>query len=109
MEENFPKFQWSIFPEGDKGVQIVVRGNDFQNFLLDIASAKAEFLTPKTAVVSPVGTTQPPVATGVCPVCGSALVTGQSKDGTKKFLKCSTNKWNKDTQQAEGCNYIKWL
>ena len=45
---------------------------------------------------------------GSCPDCGEPLEEKESKTG-KKFIKCSTNKWNYKTKQAEGCSYIKWL
>jgi hypothetical protein len=98
MEENFPKFQWSIFPPEDKETQIVVRGNDFQTFLLDIESVKAGILTTAS--------TQP---TKVCPICGSPVILGESKDGTKKFEKCSENKWDPVAKKGIGCTYIKFL
>ena len=58
-----------------------------------------------TPTVAPVAT---PAPTNICPVCGSALVSGQSKDGTKHFLKCSTSKWDPATKTASGCKYILW-
>ena len=42
-----------------------------------------------------------------CPKCGAPTTEGQKKDGTK-FTKCSTNRWNPETKQAEGCNYVDW-
>lgn len=42
-----------------------------------------------------------------CPKCGSRLVVAFKKDGSK-FFKCETNKYNKFTGQAEGCNYVDW-
>ncbi len=46
-------------------------------------------------------------AEGACPKCGEKLVNAQTKDG-KKFVKCSTNKWDFATKQATGCSYVKW-
>ena len=46
-------------------------------------------------------------AEGECPKCGSRLVNASTKDG-KKFVKCSTNKWNFAEKKAEGCEYVKW-
>lgn len=43
-----------------------------------------------------------------CPKCGSPLVLVVTRFG-KKMKKCSTNTWNKDTRQAEGCDYIEWI
>ena len=42
-----------------------------------------------------------------CPKCGSPLVPMTTKTG-KQAMKCSTNKWNPTTKQADGCDYIKW-
>ena len=42
-----------------------------------------------------------------CPLCGQNLVYGHKADGTK-FIKCSTNKWNPMTKQAEGCKFVEW-
>lgn len=42
-----------------------------------------------------------------CPTCGNQLVFATKKDGTK-FIKCSTNKWNSFTKQAEGCSFVEW-
>lgn len=43
----------------------------------------------------------------VCPICGQKLVYALKKDG-KKYIKCSTNKWNKMTQTATGCSFVEW-
>lgn len=60
-----PKFQWSVFPNGDRGVQYVVRADDFEELrkgkelvLHEIASTtlvqapKREETTVSTAAVS---------------------------------------------------------
>lgn len=44
----------------------------------------------------------------MCPTCGSKLVYSTTKEG-KKFIKCSTNKWNAMTRQPEGCKFVDWL
>lgn len=43
-----------------------------------------------------------------CPKCGSPLVLQVTRFG-KKMKKCSTNSWNKDTKQSEGCDYVEWI
>lgn len=43
-----------------------------------------------------------------CPKCGSPLVLNMTKFG-KKMKKCSTNVWNPETKQAEGCDYVEWI
>lgn len=42
-----------------------------------------------------------------CPLCGNDLVKATTKDG-KKFIKCSTNKWDFATKQATGCKFTEW-
>jgi ssDNA-binding Zn-finger/Zn-ribbon topoisomerase 1 len=42
-----------------------------------------------------------------CPKCGSPVVVVETKSG-KKMKKCSTNTWNKETKQAEGCDFVEW-
>jgi len=44
---------------------------------------------------------------GNCPKCQSPLKE-LAKDGVALGLKCSSNKWNKMTKRAEGCDYIDW-
>ncbi len=43
----------------------------------------------------------------VCPICGSKLVRGITK-ASKPFIRCSENKWNFTTKQAEGCKFIEF-
>ncbi len=43
-----------------------------------------------------------------CPKCGSNLILSVTRFG-KKMKKCSTNTWNKDTKQSEGCDYVEWI
>lgn len=42
-----------------------------------------------------------------CPTCGNPLVYAETKTG-KKFIKCSTNKWDFATKQAVGCAFTEW-
>lgn len=44
---------------------------------------------------------------GNCPKCGSPLVEQTTKTG-KKMTKCSTNRWNAELKQPEGCDYVVW-
>ena len=44
----------------------------------------------------------------VCPTCGEKLVYGKKKDGSK-FIKCSTNVWNKEQKKYTGCPYVDWM
>jgi ssDNA-binding Zn-finger/Zn-ribbon topoisomerase 1 len=43
-----------------------------------------------------------------CPKCGQPLVIAFTRFG-KKMKKCSTNTWNPETKQAEGCDYVEWI
>lgn len=42
-----------------------------------------------------------------CPLCGSDLHFGTTKDG-RKFIKCSTQTYNFQTRQSEGCKHFEW-
>jgi hypothetical protein len=43
-----------------------------------------------------------------CPKCGSPLIAAVTKFG-KKMKRCSTNKWDPETKQASGCDYVEWI
>jgi uncharacterized Zn finger protein (UPF0148 family) len=45
----------------------------------------------------------------ICPICGSPLNEPEETRTGKKLQRCSTGKWNPDTRQTEGCEYVKWL
>ncbi len=51
---------------------------------------------------------EPQVLDEKCPKCGAPVVLAVTRFG-KKMKKCSTNKWNKETRKAEGCEYIEWI
>lgn len=51
---------------------------------------------------------EPQVLDEKCPKCGSPLVLAVTRFG-KKMKKCSTNVWNSQTRQAEGCDFIEWI
>lgn len=42
-----------------------------------------------------------------CPLCQNQLVHATTGAG-KRFIKCSTNKWDFATKQAVGCKFIEW-
>ena len=45
----------------------------------------------------------------VCPKCGSPLgEIFETKTG-RKLQRCSTGRWNPETKQSEGCDFVKWL
>ncbi|MFI5265493.1 MAG: topoisomerase DNA-binding C4 zinc finger domain-containing protein [Candidatus Levyibacteriota bacterium] len=43
-----------------------------------------------------------------CPKCGAPLMLVVTRFG-KKMKKCSTNKWDRETKKATGCDYVEWL
>ena len=43
-----------------------------------------------------------------CPNCGSPLVYATTKEG-KRFIKCSTQKYDFQTRTVSGCNYTDWM
>lgn len=45
----------------------------------------------------------------VCPKCGSPLAEVTETATGKKLQRCSSGSWNKETRQAQGCDYVKWL
>ena len=51
--DNICKFQYSFFLEGRDSPQIVVRGNNFEEFMLDVEKVKSQFSQVKPAVASP--------------------------------------------------------
>ena len=111
MEEQFPRFQYSYFPHGKDGEQLVVRGSDFAQFKLDVESVKQHFTAVLNSPIVAARTTAPtavPAASQVCPVCGSPTVFTETKTG-KKLEKCSTSGWDSINKVATGCSYVRWL
>jgi hypothetical protein len=45
----------------------------------------------------------------LCPVCNSPLNDPEETKTGKKLQRCSKGKWNSETRQVEGCEYVKWL
>ncbi|OHA62017.1 MAG: hypothetical protein A2117_00020 [Candidatus Wildermuthbacteria bacterium GWA2_46_15] len=44
-----------------------------------------------------------------CPECGAPLTDIVTTQSGRQLKRCSTNVWNKDTRQSEGCGYVLWL
>lgn len=42
-----------------------------------------------------------------CPKCGEKLVMMTTSAG-KKLKKCSTNKWDRNSRMAVGCDFVEW-
>lgn len=56
MDENinaWPKFQWSLFVDG-KTEQVVVRGDDYTQWVLDVEAVRSKFRIHSEASVEPV-------------------------------------------------------
>jgi hypothetical protein len=45
----------------------------------------------------------------VCPKCGNPLSEVVTTSTGRKLQRCSTGRWNPETHQNEGCDYVKWL
>lgn len=45
----------------------------------------------------------------ICPLCNSPLSDPEETKTGKKLQRCSQGKWNPQTRQSEGCEYVKWL
>lgn len=43
-----------------------------------------------------------------CPKCGSILLLVVTRSG-KKMKRCSTQKWDPQTRETSGCDYVEWL
>lgn len=44
----------------------------------------------------------------ICPNCQNKLVYGVTKQG-KKFIKCSTQKYDFATKSTQGCPFVDWM
>lgn len=42
-----------------------------------------------------------------CPQCGEKLVMFTTSGG-KRLKKCSTNRWDRETKTATGCDFVEW-
>jgi len=90
--DNICRFQYSFFLEGRESPQIVIRGNDYKQFILDVEQAKADFI-PNRGVAEedfPNDTEEP--KSNSCETCGATatLQEGINKNGKPyKLLKCS--------------------
>lgn len=96
------------------GVTLTVRGEKLNDMIhktetiIDYAKShgwKNVWDSTPGDVLTPPKTVE--VSVGTCPKCGSPLVEAKKKDGTL-YKKCSTNKWNKMTKTASGCDYVDW-
>lgn len=94
--KGYPKFQWSQF--FGNGGQVVVRGDDYEQFVLDVQAAETQYVED-SQVATPDQPTQPtqPVVSVIytCATCGSPanLKEGISKAGNHyKIMKCSADK-----------------
>lgn len=110
MEEQFPRFQFSFFPHGKEGEQLVVRGSDFSQFTADIELVRKQF--GQVIVAQPVTSANTssaiPTVAEICPVCGSSTILTETKTG-KKLEKCSTSGWDSVNKVPTGCSFVKWL
>ena len=96
--DNICKFQYSFFLEGRESPQVVVRGNDYKQFILDVEQAKADFI-PNRAIAGenfPEDTEIEEVMVDMeklsCKTCyaPATLQEGIGKNGKPyKLLKCS--------------------
>jgi len=44
-----------------------------------------------------------------CPKCGSPLAEVSTTATGRKLQKCSQGRWNPETKQNEGCDYVLWM
>ena len=91
---NYPKYQWSLFPNGKDGEQIVVRGDTFNEFILNIEEAKKAFVLNNKNKTAPID--KPEVDTAkICDNCGAEMNfregTGKTTGKPYKGYFCSEN------------------
>ena len=79
QNNNYPKYQWSMFLNG-KDEQVVVRGNIYFDFTLDVEAIKKAFTSPVTdrGKINPIVNKEPveiPLETQVryCSECNSIM------------------------------------
>src|SRR4051812_44682062 len=96
MEDKYPIYQWSKFI--NDGEQVVVRGNSFEQFVLDVQATRKQFthVTIQEPVVEdPVPTqtiVQAPSPAQTCAICSgpATIQEGINKNGGPyRLLKCS--------------------
>ena len=88
------------------GWNITCRNDNWNDLVLDIERAEKGILNIKTQEEQDIEEVITP-KTKICPICGSALIRGETKTG-KPFEKCSTNKWDRDLKKAIGCPFVNW-
>lgn len=44
-----------------------------------------------------------------CPKCGAPLSDVEETPTGKKLRRCSKGRWNPETRQTEGCEYVQWI
>lgn len=44
-----------------------------------------------------------------CPKCGKQLTEMITTQSGKQLQRCTDGRWNPDTKQTEGCDYVKWV
>ncbi len=87
--DNFPKFQLSIFK--GKEEQFVIRGNDWDQFVLDVEAVKTEYFN-HTTITDQTTTETKEFTEYTCKTCEAKaeLQEGIGKNGKPyKLLKCS--------------------
>lgn len=96
-------FEISLTLRGDTGTQVLER------LSLAIEQLKQDGCEPlpfhKGFAPKPAQKPIEYVPDRLCPTCGSRLIYGTKKDGSR-FIKCETNKYVNG--QATGCPYVDW-
>jgi len=105
----YPKYQYSVFLKNGRDEQIVIRTNDWDEFLgLKKNVNKILQKVEEKKTIEEAFTPAPSPAAGPrCPKCGGALIERTSKTG-KNYTKCENGKWNAEKGINEGCDYVKW-
>lgn len=94
MEDMFPRFQYSIFDKNGADAQWVVRGNEWDQFLLDVEAVKAK-VQANLEKHNPIMAATKDVNSHPCKTCGgmTEYKSGTSKAGKEwKGYFCKVNK-----------------
>jgi transcription initiation factor IIE alpha subunit len=95
-------FQILFTVRGEAGAELLEAMDTIEKKLTDkgyTPQEKKSFGFPKKEVQT--------VPNRKCPMCNQDLVFGTTKDG-KKFIKCSTQKYDFQTKQTLGCKFFEW-
>lgn len=101
-------FTWNVTFRGKENADVFNVAPEFEKRCKEFGWTPVE---PKSGPGRPFGSTKPPVeyAAHPCPICGEKVVLGKTTKDNKPYEKCSTQKYDFQTQTKSGCSYFVWL